>query len=91
VVADTLGGMVETKEARWGEPEEVEARIMRARVQRSSIVDSCGIGRSNPTAWCFVQAGLPFKANPINMDKCGRFQNRHFARKSSVLLSRTWV
>lgn len=65
---------------------------MDARVQRSSIVDSCGIGRSSPTAWCFVQAGFPFKAGPISHAQWWSDQNRHFARESRVPLgqSRTW-
>jgi len=64
---------------------------MRGRVKRSSIVDSYGIGRSTPTAWCFVQAEFPFKVAPISQAKCGRFRidilpaHRGFAKPFSEM------
>jgi hypothetical protein len=57
---------------------------MRAKVQRSSIVDSRGIGRSTPTAWCFVQAGLPVQGGPDQQRRVWPVPNRHIARTSSL-------
>jgi hypothetical protein len=63
-----LGACVWWERAGRGQAEEVGLRIMRAKVQRSSIVDSRGIGRSTPTAWCFVQAGFPVQGGPDQYD-----------------------
>ena len=54
-------------------------------------MDSYGIGRSTPTAWCFVQAEFPFKVAPISQAKCGRFRidilpaHRGFAKPFSEM------
>jgi hypothetical protein len=67
VAKGALDGYMRSSRARRKQTEETEqvrARIMGARVQRSSIVDSYEIGRSTHTAWCFVQAGLPVQSGP---------------------------
>jgi hypothetical protein len=81
-----LGACVWWERAGRGESEEVGLRIMRAKVQRSSIVHSRGIGRSTLTAWCFVQAGFPVQGGPDQYDRVSPVPHRHIARTSSASL-----